>query len=280
VAAAGFKERSRRLFFRLWPLIWPALSWVAAVLPREGASRRIFRDVVFTHPWEKWHRSAYVTEYRDVFFEYIVTFLFNYPIRKRDVVVQVGASNGEETLRFAKSVSRSGRVIAVEPEPGNIETLNRIFTAERFPQVTVVGKAASKAKGDLHLYVGGEKEHRLADIPGKKLTYEWWGIAEHLDVSRYKGVTTIPSDTLDNLLRPYALGHVDFILVETNGSELEVVQGMNEVLAITRRLGVRGHVMRDGVPINLAIAQFLWNRGFETAINAEGMVLAERRTKA
>jgi FkbM family methyltransferase len=237
----------------------------------------MFTEHVFSLPWNSWYRFAYVPEYRDLFFEYIVTFLFQYPIRRGDVVVHVGASVGEETLRFAKSIGRTGRLIAVEPEAKNIERLFRIFRPDSFPQVAVVGKAASNVTGDLRFFVGGEKEHRIAEIPGNELTYEWWGVTDHLNESRYKGVTNVPADTLDNIVRPYSLDHVDFILIETNGSELEVVKGMEEILRITKRLGVRGHVMRDGIPINSSIARLLQERGFETAISSEGMVLAERR---
>jgi FkbM family methyltransferase len=92
-----------------------------------------------------------------LFFEYIVTVLFHYPIRKRDIVVQVGASFGEETLRFAKSVGRYGRVIAVEPEDRNVDALRKTFTPERFPQVSIVQKAAADRSGELRFFLGGER---------------------------------------------------------------------------------------------------------------------------
>src|SRR5262249_20837058 len=81
-------------------------------------------------------------------------------------------------------------------------------------------------------------------------------------------------------LRLFSLNHIDFILVETNGSELEVVRGMEAILPITRRLGVRGHVRRDGVPINAAIADYLTGKGFRTSITTEGIVLAEQWPRA
>lgn len=276
LSRAALKEVIARAFFFTWPLIWRLLALLNLILPEKGRLRQAFTDIVFTLPWNKWHRSAYIPEYRDLFFEYILTFVYAYPIRKGDVVVQVGASFGEETARFAKSVGPKGRVIAVEPEATNIQRLRSSFPEERFPQVTIIPKGASNKRGQASFFVGGEREHRLADIPGRTLTYEWWGVTDHLAKGRYKKTITIPVDMIDNILAAYSLDRIDFVLIETNGSELEIIQGMNDVLSITKRLGARGHVMRDGVPIYMAIEELLRKKGFKTTITSEHMVLAKR----
>ena len=271
-AAGSARPRLERAFHRAWPLIWWGIASVYRMLPRRGRLNRAFTGLVFTGPWNKWYRSAYIPENRDRFFEYILTFFYEYPIKKGDTVVQVGASFGEETARFARSVGAKGRVIAVEPEASNLEKLRRSFA--EYPQVSIVPKGAWNETGSIELLVGGEREHRLADIPAEKLTYEWWGVLDHLEESRYRGSTSVSVDRLDNMAEVAAVEAIDFVLVETNGTELEAVQGMEGVLARTKRLGVRGHVMRDGIPINLAIAEFLRARGFEASITSEGMVLA------
>jgi len=226
--------------------------------------------------WNRLYRLAYVPEHRDLFFEHIVTFFYRYPIRAGDVVVQVGASSGEEAMRFARAVGRKGRLIAVEPEPGNVAKLTVLFPKERFPQVTIVPKGAWKQRDQLEFFVGGEKEHRVADLPARELTYKWWDAIDYLHKERYRGTTTVPVDSVDNIVRENGLDRVDFILFETNGAELECVQGMDATLPIIKRVGARGHVMRDGVPIYEAISQYLREKGFETTITSEGMVLARQ----
>jgi FkbM family methyltransferase len=238
--------------------------------------RRVFRHYVFALPWGKYYRSAYIPHLRDQFFEYILTFFYEYPIRKGDVVLQIGASFGEETARFARAVGRKGRVIAVEPEPGNLKRLHDTFSADKYPQVTIVPKGAWKESGLRRFFVGGEREHRICDIPAKELTYEWWHVKDHLQESRYRSSTSFPVDTVDNIVKALALDRIDFVLIETNGSEPEVVQGMRKALPIIRRIGARGHVCRDGVPSFRSIVELLSNEGFNTKVTAEGMVLAER----
>jgi FkbM family methyltransferase len=271
-----FKRSVGQLVIRAWPSVWPVIRSVDDKIPRNGLVRAVFDYAVFTLPWHLWYRSAYIPQTRDVFFEYILTFFYRYPIRPGDVVVQVGASFGEETMRFARAVGTQGRVIAIEPEADNLSSLRSKFGPNSYPQVSIVQGAAWSSSGALTLLVAGEREHRLAEISSEDLSYEWWGTDDSLAESRYSRTAKVAVDTVDNFLRPFILKRIDFVLVETNGSELQVVQGMNEALPITKRLGVRGHVKRDGAPIYVEIGRYLGDRGFSTAVSPEGMVLAER----
>jgi FkbM family methyltransferase len=266
----------QQVLFKTWPLLYRVVRWCDAALPPTGGLRRRFENLVFDRPWQRWYRVAYVPENRDRFFDHILTFFYRYPIRRGDVVVQIGASFGEETRRFARAVGREGRVIAVEPEPGNVARIKEMVPASEFPQVTIVPKGAWREPGELAFFLGGEREHRLVDLGAKDLTYEWWGVGDHLNPQRYKGVTRIPVDTLDNIIAAAGVDRVDFILVETNGAELEVVQGLNRMLPLVKRIGARGHVRRDGVPIHLAIAQDLQAKGMATTLTSEEMVLARQ----
>jgi FkbM family methyltransferase len=261
-----------------WPALWKTIAWIYRCMPG-GRLQNAFKDVVFTRPWKRYYKSAYVPELRDLFFEYIATFVYDYPIKKRDVVVQVGASFGEETARFARAVGRCGRVIALEPEGENIRRLKETFRAEVFPQITIIPQGAWSQRGEARFFRGGEREHRIGEIPAKELTFVWWGIEYDLRESNYKDVVVIPVDTLDNILEGSGLNAIDFILIETNGSEYEVLKGMEKTLERTKRLAIRGHVKYDGVPINRLISSALRNRGFETTINSEGMVIASRRQR-
>jgi FkbM family methyltransferase len=265
-----------RGFQKAWPALFRGIAGLNRVLPAAGPVRRWFEDVVFTRHWNRWYRIAYVPENRDRFFEHILTFFYRYPVKAGDVVVQVGASFGEETRRFARAVGRQGRVIAVEPEAGNLERIRQTVPAAEFPQVTIVPKGAWKECGQLRFLVGGEREHRLADLGAADLTYQWWGVSDHLNDARYRGATTIEVETLDNIIAAAGVDHVDFILVETNGAELEVIQGLDAALPRVRRIGARGHVRRDGVPIFVAIQEHLARKGLATAVTSEEMVLARQ----
>lgn len=275
-------QRTRVFFQRIglkcWPAVYRGIAGLNRILPTSGPVRDWFEHLVFGWHWNRWYRVAYVRENRDVFFEHIVTFFYRYPIRKGDVVVQVGASSGEEALRFARAVGTSGRLIAVEPEARNLASLAACFPKDDFPHVSIVPKGVWKEKGELKFFTGGEREHRLADLGAEELTYEWWGVKDHLQEHRYQNVTTVEVETLDSIVADAGLRSIDFVLFETNGAELEGILGMNTALGITKRIAARGHVMRDGVPIYREIERYLKEKGFETAVTSEGMVLAQRPT--
>ena len=265
-----------RGFQKAWPTLFRGIAWLNRLLPATGAVRRRFEDLVFTRHWNRWYRVAYVPENRDRFFEHILTFFYRYPVKAGDVIVQVGASFGEETRRFARAVGTTGRVIAVEPEAGNLERIRQMIPAEQFPQVTIVPKGAWKERGELRFLLAGEREHRLADLGSSDLSYEWWGVKDHLNDDRYRGATTIEVETLDNIIAAAGVERVDFILVETNGAELEVIQGLDKALSRVRRVAARGHVRRDGVPIHFAIQKHLAGKGLATSVTSEEMVLARQ----
>ncbi|MEQ8746007.1 FkbM family methyltransferase [Pyruvatibacter sp.] len=257
-----------------WPRRWRTISFLNRNLPRHGLARRLFEWCVFQRPWARWHRFAYVPEYRDVFFEYILTFFYRYPVTAGDTIVQIGASNGEETARFSKAVGAGGRVIAIEPAPDNVSQLIARFPQDGSGNVTVVPKAAAKSGGQLRFFLGQPKEGRLADIPGDNLTYEWWGVEDHLNAERYRGEVLVEADTPVSILESAEVGPIDFVLVETNGTELEVVEALKPLLPKIKRVGARGHVSRDGVPTHQAIEAFLSAQGMTTFVTDEGMVLA------
>jgi FkbM family methyltransferase len=261
---------------RSWPVLSRGISWLDARVPDVGVWRNRFEDLVFTQFWNRWYKLAYIPEKRDLFFAYILTYFYRYPIKEGDVIVQVGASYGEETRRFARAVGRRGRVIAVEPEAGNLGRIRTSVPEAEFPQVTIVPKGAWKEPGELSFFVGGEREHRIVDLGSKDITYDWWGVSDHLHDHRYRGKTTIQVDTLDNIIAAAGVERVDFILVETNGAELECIEGLDKALPRVRRIGARGHVRRDGVPIHFAIRKYLDDKGLLMSLTSEEMVLARQ----
>ncbi|WP_422026925.1 FkbM family methyltransferase [Pyruvatibacter mobilis] len=262
-------------FVASWPSKWRWISRLNAWLPKHGLLRRVFDYYVFERPWARWHRFAYVPEIRDAFFDYILTFFYRYPVSEGDVIVQIGASNGEETSRFSKAVGLSGRVIAIEPVPDNVSQLLEKFPQDGSSNVTVVPKAAAKQKGAMKFLLGQPKEGRLAEIPGDNLTYEWWGVEDHLNHERYRGETLVQADTPQSILQDVGVTEIDFVLVETNGTELEVVEALVPLINRIKRIGARGHVRRDGVPIFQAMESCLKTNGMQTHVTNEEMVLAE-----
>src|SRR6185312_8497302 len=68
-------------------------------------------------------------------------------LRPGDVFVDIGANGGIYTVIAAKKVGASGRVLAFEPGPRNLELLKRNLALNGLTNVTIVPKAVSNTAG-------------------------------------------------------------------------------------------------------------------------------------
>lgn len=68
-------------------------------------------------------------------------------IAEGDVVYDVGAHAGIYTLLAARRAGRAGRVVAFEPEPGNLRNLDRHIRINHFQNVTVIPAAVGSHSG-------------------------------------------------------------------------------------------------------------------------------------
>ena len=125
-----------------------------------------------------------------------------------DVFVDVGANVGQYAVPLAK---RFRTVVAVEPNPGAIEILQRNLARNRLTNVRVISKAVSSARGFVLLYEG---EYLST-----------WG----LNRTEARNVR-VESITMDDLLEEFE--RVDLMKVDIEGQESRVLlsaQGLGKV---------------------------------------------------
>jgi len=124
-------------------------------------------------------------------------------------VVDVGANIGFYVRLMADWVGEEGTVLALEPEVRNLQHLE--VCSRKLPQVQIIPKAAAGHSGHLTLHASTELnvDHRI--YPGD-------GAREAVDV---------PCIRIDDLLMDR---EVHLILVDVQGAEMFVLEGMSEVL--------------------------------------------------
>jgi FkbM family methyltransferase len=136
--------------------------------------------------------------------------------RPGTVAIDVGANVGMFTVPLALAVGPSGRVLTIEPSPGNVERLERNLDLNSLENVVVEPIAVGDEAGRLVL--------RLASDPGFHSTAE---IAESRSVDES---LTVKAETLDQVwLRAHA-PNVTFIKIDTEGSEDAVLRGAEQIL--------------------------------------------------
>ncbi len=124
-----------------------------------------------------------------------------------DVVVDVGGHLGTFT-RFA--LDRGARqVVVLEPEPGNVACLRRTFGSEiDRGEVVLIEAAAWRGAGVLHF--SGD------------------GLTGHVDG---EGELEVRAVAVDDVVDDLALGRVDFIKMDIEGSELDALAGARRTIA-------------------------------------------------
>jgi FkbM family methyltransferase len=136
-------------------------------------------------------------------------------------VIDVGANIGIYTLLLSRLVGESGRVTAIEPEPDLFEALKtncRLNSAKNVRPYNVAAGATSKV-GVLSRSFVHAGDNRM-------------GLAA---VSEIRKPVEVRVTTIDEIVGGE---HVDFIKIDVQGWEGEVLKGMQQVLACNASLQI------------------------------------------
>src|SRR5262249_5079594 len=136
-------------------------------------------------------------------------------LREGMVFVDVGANIGYFTTLAARLVGRSGKVIAVEPEPRNYKLLRANIERNGLTNVQSFNCA-------------------LGDGPGEaQLRRSVWNFGDHT-ISRTGGsgnaFVTVPIESADRLLKTAGVPAVHVVKIDVQGYEVHVQRGMETIL--------------------------------------------------
>ena len=128
------------------------------------------------------------------------------------VVVDVGANVGCFTMLASKVVEENGRVIAIEAIEKNFSCLQKTVDANRLTNVVPLQLAVGERDGEIAI--------SLSQFSGN-----------HSAVLRRSDVSvTVPMRSLDSIVTQLGLRRIDFIKVDVEGMEPEVLRGATETI--------------------------------------------------
>ncbi len=135
-------------------------------------------------------------------------------VQPGQIVVDVGAHVGTFTARALMACA--AKVLAVEPDPVNVECLHRNFRKEiAAGRVIILPQGAWSSESTLRFHIG------VANSGSGGMITEEEG-AESIDV---------PVLPLDRMVKEAGLERVDFIKFDIEGAEREALKGARETLA-------------------------------------------------
>lgn len=133
------------------------------------------------------------------------------------VVFDVGAHHGFYTLLASKRVGSQGFVVAFEPSPRELKRLRQHLTLNRCSNVRVEPMAVSSGNGtaDFFVVLGGLTVCNSLREP---------------QVGEPIATIQVPVITLDRYIENNGIREVDFIKIDTEGADLEVLKGASSLL--------------------------------------------------
>jgi FkbM family methyltransferase len=140
--------------------------------------------------------------------------------KEGDVVVDIGAHIGRYTIIASKQVGPNGKVVAIEADPSNFEMLNRNIELNRLANVTTLNYAAFSKEAKIKLYLPA------GDVFTKYNTV----MSNWIWVKADDKFVEVNGNTLDNLLQQNGIRQVNWIKIDVEGAEFEVLKGANNVL--------------------------------------------------
>lgn len=135
-------------------------------------------------------------------------------IKENDTVLDIGANIGFHTLYFAELTGVNGKIIAFEPIPINFAALENNISLNNFPQIVSVNKAMGNTNSQMNVHVDKQTQN-----PGAFSLFEH-GVKNTI-IECVKG---------DDYLRENNTKKVDFIKLDVEGFELEVLKGLAETI--------------------------------------------------
>lgn len=178
-----------------------------------------------------------------------------YHYKSGDVVVELGSYLGYYSMYVAKHVGPTGRVISVELIPENYAVL-KLNLETNYPDNTVaINCGVHKTKGIRTAYLG---QGQIAGFRKDVITKYTPNVQE----------VSVEMDTVDNIIKDNGVTTVDLMIVQVNGNEVDVLQGMSQSVQNVRNFAIAAPYNREEMNHKKFISDYLNQNGFDVAVES------------
>lgn len=132
--------------------------------------------------------------------------------KEAEVVLDVGAHVGRYSLRASRLVGSTGKVIAIEAEPSNFDALLYNLKLNQANNVIPLGLAAWDRETTLELYIEVSS-------------------TSHSLVRPQPGSIKVKARPLDKVLEELGIEKIDWLKVDVEGAEVEVLRGLEKTMS-------------------------------------------------
>jgi FkbM family methyltransferase len=164
-------------------------------------------------------------------------------------VIDVGANVGVYTFSAAKRVGPAGRVVAIEPFSACVRYLQETCRLNQLPWVKVCAGAASDRTGKARLALSNASE--LNEV-----------VTDDSDSTESTAYEEIECFRLDDWIEQEQLTRVDWLKIDAEGHEIQVLQGSEHLIAQFAP-GILYENIAASQGSNVPVAEWLQSRGYQ-----------------
>ena len=168
--------------------------------------------------------------------------------KEGDVVIDIGAHIGRYTIIGAKRVGTNGKVVAIEANPSNFEMLNRNIKLNQLTNIISLNNAVYSKETKIKLY-----------LPGEELGHTIYNTVMSDRAKNEDKFVEVSANTLDYFLQLKGITDVNWIKIDVEGAEFEVLKGATNVLSKSKDIAllIEIHNLSGGTNLYIPILEFL-----------------------
>lgn len=164
---------------------------------------------------------------------WMVQLLFQLLSLKEGIFLDIGANIGQTLISF-KATELPRKYIGFEPNPICVYYLSQLIERNHWKDCLIVPIGLSNENSLVKLYSSSDTNIS----PGAT-------ILETLRPNRNKVNSVIPVFQLDHVIKQLDIEHISVIKIDVEGAELEVIQGMKQIINQYRSLIICEVLFRD-----------------------------------
>ena len=147
-------------------------------------------------------------------------------------------SFGEFTLGI---IDRARCIIAIEPAPNNVVKLQK--NVGGLNNVIIINKAVSNFKGKIRFHLAlSPVSHSI--YPDATIRHKY-------------GTCDVEVETLDDIISSIGINIIDFVKINVEGAEIEVLEGGRQTLKMVKKVIVDANHIRNGKETYPNVKEFL-----------------------
>lgn len=171
-------------------------------------------------------------------------------LREGNIVIDLGAGTGTESIVFSEMVGSGGKVYAIEAHPETYFSLSHLTNAGGYSNITPVNLAIGDCEGEVMI------EDQQAHEKNAIVT----------EVNKVNSGFKVKMITLDKMVEDFGIRKIDFLKVNIEGAEKYMLDGMLKSVNIIENAAISCHdfLNPNGAPeIMNAVRDFFELHGFD-----------------